>query len=95
LSKQNPAAILKTQPADGGNMSLDLEPLGRARPGNEAEWEKLLARLYAGDQLAGAESEHLLEISIPPYSDIGAPRVGHDAEANTWLLARARQAGET
>lgn len=76
-------------------MGLDLEPLGRAKPGNEAEWEKLLLRLYAGDQLAKAESERLLEISIPPYADIGAPRVGHDVEANAWLLARARQAGET
>jgi len=36
-------------------MGPDLDPLGRAKAGNEEEWGKLLARLYAGDQLADAE----------------------------------------
>ena len=76
-------------------MGLDLEPLGRARAGREAEWDKLLLRLYAEEDLAAAETKRLIEISIPPYADIGAPQVGFDPEADTWLLARARRAGET
>lgn len=76
-------------------MGLDLEPLGRARTGQEAEWQELLGKLYADEALSPAQSERLIEISIPAYADIGAPQVGSDVEADRWLIARARRAGET
>jgi hypothetical protein len=76
-------------------MGLDLEPMGRSVAGQEAEWERLMEILYKGGDAPPDHAKRLLAISIPPYADIGAPRVGFDAEADAWMIARARQAGET
>ena len=76
-------------------MGLDLEPLGRARPGHEAEWTKLTGRIYEDDELSESENERRNEISIPPYEDIGAPCVGKDAEADAWAIRIARENGLT
>jgi hypothetical protein len=76
-------------------MGLDLEPMGRARPGHEAEWTKLTNRIYEEDELSEGEIARRNEITIPPYEDIGAPRVGTDAEANAWAIKVARENGRT
>jgi hypothetical protein len=76
-------------------MGLDLEPMGRAASGQEAEWERLMEILYEGGDAPPDLARRLLAISIPPYTDIGAPRVGSDPEADAWMIARARRAGET
>jgi hypothetical protein len=74
-------------------MGLDLEPLGRARPGHEAEWAQLTNRIYEDDTLSEDEISRRGEISIPPYEDIDAPMVGRDAEADAWAIKVARENG--
>ena len=75
-------------------MGLDLIPMGRAKPGHEEEWERLMRPLYQIEFVFqdGDESEQnrkrRQEISDEPFEVIGAPRVGHDAEANAWALER-------
>ncbi len=67
-------------------MGLDLEPLGKSRPGFEDEWDRLLRRLYADDELSDVEQERLIEISIPSHETLGAPVVGKDKRADEWVL---------
>lgn len=76
-------------------MGLDLEPMGRAASGREAGWSELLKILYGGGQLSAVQQRRLLDISVPPWAEIGAPVVGQDREADEWILVRARRAGET
>ena len=76
-------------------MGLDLEPMGRAVAGQEAEWERLMEILYKGGDAPPDHAARLLGVSVPPYADISAPRVGFDAAADAWMIARARRAGET
>ena len=68
-------------------MGLDLIVEGCAKPGHEPEWRRLLERSFADEKLSDAEVARFQEISIPGYQRIGAPRVGHDAAANDWILA--------
>ena len=69
-------------------MGLDVFPAGRPKPGHEARWAELMQKLYDGDEESEPEAERRMEISIPPYADLGAPRVGEDAAADAWLLAQ-------
>lgn len=73
-------------------MGLDLVPLGRPKPGHETEWAKLMETLYDGDREREKAAKRRTEISILPYEAVGAPRVGYDAEADAWALARKNQA---
>jgi hypothetical protein len=74
-------------------MGLDLEPLGRAKPGHEKEWSQLTNRIYEDDELSPSEIDQRNQITIQPYEDIGAPRVGTDEEANQWAIKLARSNG--
>lgn len=69
-------------------MGLDLFPAGRAKPGHEAEWARLVQRLYDGEKETEREAERRFELSILPHADVGAPRVGEDPAADAWLLAQ-------
>ncbi len=69
-------------------MGLDLEVLGRAKPGHEEEWQRLMQKLYNGRELSDEEAERGSNISIPDYASIGAPRVGEDPAADAWMLER-------
>jgi hypothetical protein len=69
-------------------MGLDLVPLGRPKPGHEVEWAKLMQTLYEGGREREKAAKRREEISIQPYEAIGAPRVGYDAEADAWAIAR-------
>ena len=69
-------------------MGLDVLPAGRPKPGFEARWAELMQKLYDGDKETEEEAERRFEISIPPYADVGAPRVGEDPAADAWLLAQ-------
>ena len=71
-------------------MGLDLVVEGCAKPGHEKEWQRLLKRSFAEEQLSEEEAARFREISIPGYERIGAPRVGHDEAADEWIL-KARQ----
>jgi hypothetical protein len=75
-------------------MGLDLEPLGRAKAGHEAEWARLTDRIYEGDELSPPEIERRNAITFQPYEDIGAPVVGTDDEANRWVIETARANGK-
>lgn len=72
-------------------MGLDLVVEGCAKPGHEAEWRRHLERAFADGQLPEAEIARFIEISIPGYERIGAPRVGFDAAADAWVI-EARKA---
>jgi hypothetical protein len=67
-------------------MGLDLVVEGCARPGHEAEWRRTLERTFEDEDLTEAEIARFQEISIPPYERLGAPRVGHDAAADAWII---------
>jgi len=68
-------------------MGLDLVVEGCARPGHEAEWRRLIERLFAGEERPSqADIARFREISIPACERIGAPRVNHDPAANEWIL---------
>ncbi len=69
-------------------MGLDLFPAGRPKPGHEGRWAEMMQRLYDGERESKEESERRFEISILPWADVGAPRVGEDAAADAWLLAQ-------
>ena len=72
-------------------MGLDLIVEGCAAPGHEQEWRRILERYFADAALSAQEVARFQEICIPGYKRIGAPRVGHDAAANEWIL-QARKA---
>lgn len=67
-------------------MGLDLVVEGCARPGREAEWRRTLERAFGNDELSEADVARFAEISIPPYERVGAPRVGYDSAADTWII---------
>lgn len=67
-------------------MGLDLFPAGRAKPGHEAEWARLIKRLYDGKPESEEQAERRFAVSIQPWSDLGAPRVGESPEADAWAL---------
>jgi hypothetical protein len=74
-------------------MGLDLEPMGRAKPGHEREWLELTDRIYEEDELSESEIDRRNAISIHAYEDIDAPRVGMSDEANRWAIELARSNG--
>ena len=69
-------------------MGLDLVPLGRPKPGHEAEWERLMAPLYDEREESEADRDRRAELSILAYEAVGAPRVGTDPDADAWALER-------
>ncbi len=73
-------------------LGLDLIVESCAKPGHEAEWRRTIERTFAADQLSDAERVRFAEITIPPYAQVGAPRVGQDAAADAWII-EVRQAG--
>jgi hypothetical protein len=68
------------------DVGLDLVVEGSAKPGHEAEWRRMLERSFAGEEPSREEIEHFQEISIPGYQRIGAPQVGFDSAADTWII---------
>ena len=68
-------------------MGLDVYPAGRAKPGHEAEWAARIQLLYDRIEETKEAAELRFAVSIQPWADIGAPRVGYDAEADAWALA--------
>ena len=69
-------------------MGLDVYPLGKAKPGHEEEWERLMRTLYEDREESEEDAKRRVEISDGPFEAVGAPRVGHDEEANAWILER-------
>lgn len=73
-------------------MGLDCYPGGRARPGKEKAWQAAMERLYRGQQAApfrfAMARRNLDKLSTPPQEALGAPRVGRDAIADQFVLAR-------
>ena len=67
-------------------MGLDLIVESCAKPGHDAEWLRAVERTFAADQLSDEERARFAEISIPPYAQVGAPRVGYDAAADAWII---------
>lgn len=77
-------------------MGLDLIVEPCAAPGHEAEWRRLMERIFGKRRwfqrrrLSHKEVERLNAISIPPYKQVGAPRVGFDAAADAWIIAQRK-----
>jgi len=65
-------------------MGLDWQPLGKPKPGHEAEFEDLFMELFIHQQHDQAKHARLSAIEISPYETIGAPRVGFDPAADRW-----------
>ena len=71
-------------------MGLDLMPIGRPKPGHEAEWARLMETLYTDKPESDKAANRRIAISVAPYQDVGAPRVGYDAAATAWALTKNR-----
>ena len=69
-------------------MGLDLCVEGRAIAGHEAEWESIIRRSFAEEEVSDDEVKRFLSISQPAYASLGAPRVGTDPEADDWIAAQ-------
>lgn len=72
-------------------MGLDLVVEGCAKAGHEVAWRRLIERVFANDELSDADLARFNEISTPAYENVGAPRVGYDAEGDAWII-KAQQA---
>ncbi len=72
-------------------MGLDLCPVGRPKPGHEAEWNRLMRTLYAGRKESKKNFERRNQISVQPFADVGAPRVGESKKADAWALENFRR----
>jgi hypothetical protein len=85
-------------------MGLDWNPIGKPKPGHEAEFEQLF-RLLSGKPLPADSlfqrvkqalvkpdtkkaQERFIQIQIEPFETIQAPRVGFDAVADAWARKR-------
>lgn len=69
-------------------MGLDLCVEGRAIPGHETEWESLIHRFFAEEDISEAEHERFQSICQPAYESLGAPRVGTDTIADDWIAGQ-------
>jgi hypothetical protein len=65
-------------------MGLDWQPLGKPKPGHEAEFEVLYDALFEAESRDPALLTRLREIQISPHETLGTPRVGSDAQADRW-----------
>src|SRR5262249_47283430 len=74
----------------GSQMGLDLVVQGRAKPGFEPEWRRLLQRSFAGEELSNDDTVRFQEISTPGFQRIGAPRVGFDSAADAWIIDKRK-----
>lgn len=75
-------------------MGLDCIPMGKAMTGHEAEWQGLMDKLYADEELPEEHRERLIEISLHPYQNAGAPVVGTDPEADAWVIENKAEDNE-
>jgi hypothetical protein len=67
-------------------MGLDLIVEGCSKPGHEAEWRRIVQRLFKEDTLTDEDTARFQDISIPAYERLGAPRVGYDKAADAWII---------
>jgi len=65
-------------------MGLDWLPLGKPKPGHEAEFLNLFEELLLFQKKDAAMQTRWEEIQISPYETLGVPRVGFDPEADRW-----------
>jgi hypothetical protein len=76
-------------------MGLDWNPTPRAKPGSEAKFERLMG--IDLDEIDDVDREATIArihaISETPFETIGAPRVGYDPRADSWLAERLREKG--
>ena len=84
-------------------MGLDWNPLGKPKPGMEAEFYRLLGQLgkaehwvqpvpFHFENIDESKKDALLDrffaIQISPYETLNPPRVGRDAKADAWILSK-------
>lgn len=78
-------------------MELEWNPLGKPMPGHEAEFLRLFKlmrslRTIDPDAVDRASLDRRwLQIQVTPHETLGAPRVGTDAAADQWAVARYRE----
>jgi hypothetical protein len=69
-------------------MGLDWHPLGKPKPGREAEFDKLYKKILYAFRDPEALWKKLQELAVSPYETLRAPRVGFDADADRWSAER-------
>jgi len=73
-------------------MGLDWLAGNKPLPGHETEFAELLAQARA-DGISDQMRERFEAISVPAYSQLGAPVVGTDRIADAWVLFQVRNRG--
>ena len=73
-------------------MSLELEPLPRAKLGHEREFVDLFKKLAVAKASRREQlMQWIADVSEPAYAVIGAPRVGFDESADAWLRTKVEK----
>jgi hypothetical protein len=70
-------------------MGLDWNPIGKPKPGFEAEYEALfreIGKTKRTDPNVKALQQKFFAVSILPFETLKAPRVGVDAAADKWAM---------
>lgn len=71
-------------------MGLDWLAGGRAKPGYEARFREIVAKVVAGEEVDSQTKQEFENSYIPAWASVGAPRVGEDEIASAWRLAALR-----
>ena len=71
-------------------MGLDWLAGNKPKPGFETEFRELLDAKARGEEASEQTIERFHEISLAAYTQVGAPIVGTDSEADAWVLLRVR-----
>lgn len=66
-------------------IGLDWQPLGRPKPGDEAEYAALYEKVVLFGDRNKSRLKRWSEIQISPYETLGAPRVGVNVDADRWV----------
>lgn len=72
-------------------MGLDWLVGNKAQPGHERRFREVLELIVAGEDPDNATVAEWLQIGVPSYTCVGAPRVGIDEPATEWFLQRVRE----
>ena len=67
-------------------MGLDNKVLFKPKLGYESEYRDIFENHIRPRKVSDGVVNRYFEISIPPYENLGAPKVGRDREADEWIL---------
>ena len=65
--------------------------MGLPKPGFEAQWNAVMAKVYADEPIGGEEGQAFMDNAYMACETLDAPVVGKDEAANAWALKAIRR----